>query len=329
MAHKFVRTMLWLAALSVPASDAWSQPAWRPEKPTEIVVTTAPGGSNDLVARAIQKIWQDEKLVTSPVVILNRPGGNQTVAMVYLTQHPGDPHYLLLANPTVVTNHIVGISSLGLGEFTPIANLLLEHTAISVRADSPVRNLQDLAARLKADPDSMVLGIVARGGVNHLALSQAVKAAGVDVRKIKAVIFKTNAESMIALVGGHIQMVASSVTVANAQAKTGGARIIGVAAAQRLGGSLADVPTFKEQGVGSWISNWRAILGPKGLTPAQVAFWEEALAKMAATDEWKKQAELYQWGGQFMRSRDFAKYLEAEYAATRAIMAELGLAKQQ
>jgi tripartite-type tricarboxylate transporter receptor subunit TctC len=49
---------------------------------------------------------------------------------------------------------------------------------------------------------------------------------------------------------------------------------------------------------------------------------------MAATDEWKKQLELQQWDGQFMRSREFAKYLETEYAATRAIMSELGLAKQ-
>jgi hypothetical protein len=81
------------------------------------------------------------------------------------------------------------------------------------------------------------------------------------------------------------------------------------------------------QGIDSWVSNWRAIFGPKGMTPSQVAFWEEALAKMAATEEWKKQLELQQWDGHFMRSREFTRYLETEYAATRTIMAELGLAK--
>ena len=75
-------------------------------------------------------------------------------------------------------------------------------------------------------------------------------------------------------------------------------------------------------------SNWRAIMGPKGMTPAQVAYWEEALARVAATDEWKKEVEARDWGGQFLRNREFAKYLEAEQAAARAIMVELGLAKQ-
>ena len=53
-------------ALCVPWQPAAGQPAWRPEKPVEIVITTAPGGSNDQVARIIQKIWQDEKLVSPP-----------------------------------------------------------------------------------------------------------------------------------------------------------------------------------------------------------------------------------------------------------------------
>ena len=327
MGFRVLRATLWFAALAALPVPAWGQASWRPEKAVEMIITTAPGGSNDQVARIIQKIWQDEKLVTAPVVIVNKPGGNQTLAMVYLNQHAGDGHYLLLANPTVITNHISGISPLALADFTPLANLLMEHTAISVRADSPVRNIQDLAARLKADPDSMSVGIVARGGVNHLALSQAVKTAGADARKVKAVVFKTNAESMTALVGGHIQLVASSVSSANTQVKTGNARIIAIAAPRRMGGAFANVPTFREQGIDSWVSNWRAILGPRGMNPAHVAFWEEALAKMAATDEWSKQLELQQWAGHFMRSREFAKYLEGEYAATKGLMAELGLAK--
>jgi putative tricarboxylic transport membrane protein len=328
MALKLLRAVLWVAALAALPVAAWGQASWRPEKAVEIVITTAPGGSNDQVARLIQKIWQDEKLVTSPVVIVNKPGGNQTVAVVYLMQHAGDPHYLLMANPTVITNHVAGITPLSPSELTPIALLLLEHTAISVRADSPIRNIQDLAARFKADHESMTLGIVARGGVNHLAVAQAVKTAGVDARRIKAVVFKTNAESMTALVGGHIQFVASSVSTAMTQVRTGNARLIGIAASQRMSGPLAGVPTFKEQGIESWVSNWRAIMGPKGMTTAQIAFWEEALAKMAATDEWRKQTEAREWGGHFLRSREFAKYLEGEHAAARAIMAELGLAKQ-
>ena len=63
------------------------------------------------------------------------------------------------------------------------------------------------------------------------------------------------------------------------------------------------------------------------MAPAPVAYWDEVFAKMAATDEWKKDLELRNSEGQFMRSREFAKYLEAEYNATKSIMTELGLAK--
>jgi len=266
--------------------------------------------------------------VTAPILIVNRPGGNQTVAVVYLQQFAGDGHHLLMANPTVVTNYLAGITPQNPAELTPLALLLVEHTAISVRADSPIRSLQDLAARLKADPESLSLGIVARGGVNHLAVVAAVRSAGVDARRLKAVVFKTNAESMTAVVGGHIDYVASSVTTAMTQARSGNARIIGIAASQRMGGPLAGVPTFREQGIDSWVSNWRAILGPKGMTPAQIAFWEEALARMAATDEWKKEVEAREWGGQFMRSRELARYMEGQQALARTTMVELGLVKQ-
>jgi len=92
---------------------------------------------------------------------------------------------------------------------------------------------------------------------------------------------------------------------------------------------LPEVPSLKEQGIDSWVSNWRAMFGPKGMTPPQVAYWEELFAKMAAGDEWKKRLEIQGWDGQFLKSAEFSKYLDKEYAATRSIMVEMGVAKQQ
>ena len=102
-----------------------------------------------------------------------------------------------------------------------------------------------------------------------------------------------------------------------------------IASQRRIGGALASTPTFREHGIDTWVSNWRAVFGAKGITAAQIAYWEETLAKMAATDEWKKQLDAHDWEGQFLRSREFGKYLQGEYAATRAIMSDLGLVKTQ
>ncbi len=308
------------------ATAAWGQP-WKPVRAAEFITSSDAGGSNDQVARAMQRILQGAKLVASPIQVINKPGGNQTIAVIYLTQKAPDGHYLLLANPTIFTNHIGGITPLGPADMTPVSLLLVEHTLITVKSDSPIKSMRDLIEQLKKDPESLTVGIVSRGGPNHLALSQALKSAGVDARRLKAVVFKTNAESMTQMVGGHVQVVASSVSSAMAQVKAGNARALAIASSQRLA-LLPDVPSLREQGIDSWVSNWRAMMGPKGMAPAEVAYWEEVFTKMAASDQWKKTLEIQGWDGQFLRSAEFSKYLDREYAATRSIMVEMGIAKQ-
>jgi putative tricarboxylic transport membrane protein len=319
-------TILAAAALLLAPDSAWSQAAWRPSRPVEFITSSDAGGSNDQVARAMQKILQAAKLVPTPIQVINKPGGNQTIAVNYLIQKAPDPHFLLLANPTIFTNQLSGITPLGPADMTPVSLLLVEHTLITVRADSPIKTMRDLVDVLKKDPESLTVGIVSRGGANHLALSQALKSAGVDARRVRAVVFKTNAESMTQMVGGHVQVVASSVSSAMGQVKAGNARALAIAASQRLA-LLPDVPSLKEQGIESWVSNWRAMLGPKGMAPAEVAYWEEAFSKMSASEEWKKTLELQGWEGQFLKSAEFSKFLDKEYAATRSIMVDLGIAK--
>lgn len=299
--------------------------AWTPERPVELLVSSAPGGSNDRIARIIQKIAQEQKLVPVPISVINRPGGNQTISRAYINQNPGDAHYLDVGNPTLISNQVSGRQQYG--DFTPIALMVNEFTAFSVRADSPLRNVQDLVAQLRKDPESVAVGVSNRGGTNHLALSLLAKAAGIDPRRLKVVVFKTNAEGLTAMLGGHIQLVSSAVATAVGQMRDGKARIISVSAPQRMGGDLAQVPTLREQGFDVSLSNWRAIIGPKGLGAAQIAYWEGVLGSVIATEEWKAVLDKQFWDGNFLRSREFAKYMDNEYAQTKAIMTELGLAK--
>jgi len=314
-------------ALVFSAGTAWGQAGWRPDKPVEIVTSSAAGGSNDRVARKIQKIMQDEKLVPAPVSVLNKPGGNQTLSRAYLQQHPGDAHYFDIGNPTLISNHIMGITQQHYSDFTAVALLINEYTVFTVRADSPLRNARDLIARLKADPESISIGVSNLGGTNHLTLSMAAKAGGVDPRKLKVVVFKTNAESTTALMGAHIQLVASSVPSVIGQVKAGTVRAIAIGDTERMSGILAAVPTLREQGIDVSLSNWRAVIGPKGLTPAQVGYWENVLARVVATDEWKNELEAQNWDGRFLRSKEFTQYMESEYAATKAILTDLGMVK--
>jgi putative tricarboxylic transport membrane protein len=206
---------------------------------------------------------------------------------------------------------------------------MTEHTVISVRSDSPIKSMRDLVSQLKADPQSISFGLVSRGGSNHVGLSQAARSSGIDPRRLKTIVFKTNSESYLGLVGGHIQAVASSATAAQPFVQQGTVRMIGIGAPQRQPGELANVPTMREQGIeGRTVTNWRGIFAPRGITAAQTSYWDEAFTKLVATDEWNKPLDQGTTGRYHLRSAEFVKFLENEYAVSRTILTELGYAKQ-
>ena len=285
------------------------------ELPTRTACVIAGATPDDVAAigRTDQVTLRENKLVTTPVEVMNKPGGNQSIAVAYLNQHPADAHYLLIANPTLIGSHIAGISTVNYTDLAPIALLMSEHTVFSVPADSPMKTAQDLFGRLKANPEALAIGVVSRGGPSHLALSAAVRAAGIDARKLKTVVFKTNAESLTAMLGGHIH--------------AGKTRILGVVAAQRMTGPLAEVPTLREQGVDVTQASWRVVFAPKGISAPQLAFWEDALSKMITTAEWQKTIEANNWASTFLRGKELEAYLETNYKLTRTVMTDLGMAK--
>jgi putative tricarboxylic transport membrane protein len=88
------------------------------------------------------------------------------------------------------------------------------------------------------------------------------------------------------------------------------------------------VPTWREQGIDGTFNASQGAIGPRGLTPAQVAFWEGAFQKLAQTDEWKKELADNYWDGNFLGSREAARYYSSQAAELRDILADLGLAKQ-
>ena len=87
------------------------------------------------------------------------------------------------------------------------------------------------------------------------------------------------------------------------------------------------MPTLREQGINVVGAFWRGVIGAKGLTPAQIAFWDAELARLAASDDWKKYLADHQLEGDYRASREAKQFLDAEYAEYKTILGELGLAK--
>lgn len=301
---------------------------WKPQKSVEIVAMSGPGGANDVIARAIQRHMQQRKLVDVPVTVTNRPGAGGVIAWNYLNQHAGDGGFLSVSPINLLTEHIAGASPITYTDVTPIAQLFNEYVAFSVRPDSPLKTGRDLVQRLRADPASVTFAVAAAlGGANHIATALAMKTAGVDVRKLKFVVFTSGPQSLTAVMGGHVDVAVTPVSGAVAQLRAGRTRVIAVSSPRRLYGDFSAVPIWREQGVESVFSSFRGVIGPRGMTRDQIAYWEEVLSRIVQTGEWKQELEKNYWEGSFMASAETVQYLKSEYDRYRPVLAELGLAK--
>jgi putative tricarboxylic transport membrane protein len=301
---------------------------WRPDKPVEIISGVAPGGALDIMARAMQKAWQEKRAFAVPSTVVNRPGAGSAVAWAYLNQHAGDAHYLSVTSATLLTNSITGMNPLNHNDVTPLAQMLSEYVVFAVRADSPLKSGRDLVERLKKDPASVSFGLATTlGNPSHIAIAQVARPAGVDVRKLKVAVFTASPQAMTGVLGGHLDVMVANASGPLPQIEGGQLRALAVAAPRRLAAAYAAVPTWKEQGVNVVAAFWRGVIGPKGMTAAQIAFWDAELARLAASDEWKKYLASHQLECDYRASRETKQFLDAEYAEYKIILGELGLAK--
>ena len=322
-----ISRLLCFVALGFVSAGAAAQ-LWSPQKNVEIVAASVPGGSNDKTARTLEHILSANKIVNSTMTAVNKPGGGASIAHAYVAQRAGDAHYLLIGSSGIFTNHLIGASALTLADFTPIAELVQDYVLFGVNTNSPLKTGRDLAERLKKDPRSLTIGFAnAFGSSRHIAAALLMKTLGGNPRDLKVVVFKGSAEAITAALGGHIDLVVIGAGNAVVHVMGGRMRVLGVASPNRLSGALSNAPTLKEQGIDLVYGSWRGIFGPKGLTAPQVTYWENALRKVTQTAEWKADLEKEFWTDHFVTGAELRKDLEQEYAATKAVLTELGLAK--
>ena len=311
---------LCVLAQTVPAQG------WQPAKTIELVVGSAPGGGNDKTARTLQKIWQSSRWLEN-VVVVNKVGGGGAVAYQYVAQRAGDAHFLAVVRKAFLANHILGRSPLNYTDMTVLALVGDETMALAVRTDSPLKSVRDLVERLKADPQSVAASVgSARGATPHFVYALVAKSAGVDPRRLKVITFGGAADSVTNLLGGHIDLLSASADNVIPHVQAGTLRVLGVSSARRIAG-LAAAPTLREQGVDVVQGGWIALMAPRGLAEAQVAWWEALLERTTATPEWKKTLAEDSLEWMFVKGAAARDYLAKDYELSRSLLAELGMTR--
>jgi putative tricarboxylic transport membrane protein len=262
--------------------------------------------------------------------VSNRPGGGGTVAWTFVNQHPGDAHYISTFGTAVLTNEIIGLSTIRHQDVTPLNILVREYVVAWTRSESPIASTKDLLARLKRDPQSVSFGFSsARGNQNHIVIGMLARAAGIDPRAVKTVVYSSGGQGMTAALGGHVDVWVGTAGGTLPHIEAGRIRVLGVSSEERQKGLLAVAPIFREQGVDATYYAWRGFLAPAKLSPAQIAFWDQAFAKVIEDRSWKDVLEANAWSEDFRGSAETRKHLDAEYQLLAKMLAELGLVKRQ
>jgi putative tricarboxylic transport membrane protein len=298
---------------------------WKPSKNVELIVNSGAGGAGDRGARVPQRLLQSVPGMPS-ITVANRPGGGGNLAYTYLAQHEKDAHYLCTLSTGLLTNEIVGVSKLSYRDLTPLNILMREYVAVWTRAESPLVSARDVVARLKKDPASLSFGFAtAAGNQNHIVIGMIAKAAGIDPKVIKTVIFPSGGAGMTAALGGHVDVWVGTTGGALQHMRGSKARVLGVSAAQRQENGLENLPTLREQGIDAEYYAWRGFTAPRGLTAAQITFWDQAFARMAKSDEWKKELADNGWAEGFVGAADIRRRLDTEFTLLGGMLGELGL----
>ncbi len=316
-----------ISAVALFTSNSAVAQDWKPDGNVELIVGASPGGSFDITARSMQRIFQDAKLVDATVSVVNKPGGNNALSWIELNKHAGSGDYLALAFPTILTNKLLGRSPITFTDVTPIALLFSDYIAFGVKAGSPLKTAKDIAAALRKDPKSVSFGVTAVGTAHQIAVASLAAAAGVDPKDLKFVVFKGAGNATTAVLGGHIDVVVTSPTSLANYLEAGTMAVPLVTSPQRLSGVMSSVPTLKEQGYDIVVTNWRGMVGPRKMSEAQRIYWEKTFKALSQSSEWEKLMERYGWKNHYMNSHDFTVFLEQEREKYKATFSALKLMK--
>jgi putative tricarboxylic transport membrane protein len=311
-----------LAMTFAPSSHSQ---AWKPDRNIEIVVPTAAGGGNDKTARLLGKLLQEKGVGN---VVVNKTGAAGAIAYHYVIQRRADPYTIGIAQAGLLSNQITGRSPFGHADLTIVANVGFEPSSLAVRPDSPLKDPRALFEGLRKDPKAYSISIGSTpGGTSHLALGRAVRTLGIDPKQLKTVAFNGSAESVTAVLGGHIDSMIAAINNIVPHQQSGKMRALFVTSDTRLSGEFSQVPTLRESGIDVVAMGWTAIIAPPGLTPAQIAWWEETLAEATKTEEWRKYLAFNYWQNVYQGHAQASAHLKAQYDQARAGLVDMGLAK--
>jgi len=289
-----------------------------------IFVPAAPGGGWDGLGRAIEAASKAAGL-TNSIQVENVGGAGGMVGLPkFVNEKKGQGNTIMIGGSVMVGAGITNKSPVTIKDVIPIARLTEEAGAIVVPASGKIKNWNDFAAALKANPKAVSVAGGSAGGTDHQLLGLIIKALGGNAKDAAYVAFQGGGPANAAILGGQVSAGISGYSELEEHINSGKMKIIAVSGNVRIPG--VNAPTIKELGLNVVAANWRGIFAAPGVSAEQKNKVIDYITKLNSSEPWKKTLVERKWTNVFLTGDAFQKALNEDIKNTEGVLKELGLA---
>jgi tripartite-type tricarboxylate transporter receptor subunit TctC len=311
------------AAIALSLGTASAQAQSYPTRSIKIVVPATPGGAIDVIARLV-----GDKLTASmgqPVVVENKPGASNNLGTDFVAKSPPDGYSLVIVASSHATNKFLfkQMPFDPVTDFEPVVFTHIVPLVLAVHPSIPAKNVQELIAWIKANPDKASFATSGKGSSLHMAAELFKGMAGIP--KMLHVPYRGSSAAHPDLLGGRTAMIFDTVTAILPHVQSGGVRALAVTTTKRSA-ALPDLPTIAEAGLPGYDANtWGGILAPANTPKDVVARLNAEINKALAAEEVRAKLHASGIDIQGGAPAEFADYIKAEVAKWAKVTKDAGI----
>lgn len=297
---------------------------WKPERVT-LVTHAGPGAGVDMFLRQLANAWDKNKLIGVRVSVENMPGGRGDRARRYVAvQNQGNDQMLIGFTPQMIVGPLIAKSDVTVKRFTPVAIMVVEPMVLYVNVDSGWTSLNDLLKAARQKPRTVLQGGGSYGGPPSIAGRDMAREAGVEIPYTP---FKSSAEAIVALLGGHVHFVMEQPSEADQHVKAGKLRALASVYPSEL---YPGLPTFSSLGFKFRVlKQFRGVMAPPGVSRDAVRYYTNALIAARRTGEWRRYVKQNELVEDWMVGAELAEFIDSEEKIYAKLAAELAARKRK
>jgi tripartite-type tricarboxylate transporter receptor subunit TctC len=260
-----------IAALAMDAAYAQTYP----DKPMRMIAPFSAGAGSDLlsrlIARKLQELWGQS------MVVENRPGGGTIIGVAVAAKSPPDGYTLVMVTPSFIIN-ATGLKQLpydSINDFTPVTLFATSSLLLVAHPSLPVSSVRELIALAKRRPAQITYASAGNGSPTHLGM-EVFRSVGAVMTHVP---YKGAAPGVIDLLGGHVQVMMTTLAFVKPHVEAGKLHALGVSTAKRVA-AMPQVPAIAETLPGYEVLNWWGVLAPAGTPNAIITKLNTAMVNM-------------------------------------------------